>query len=231
MSVMHEYENRDQLAEALASGVAAVLAGAIAMRGEARLAVSGGSTPMRFFTRLSQAAIDWEKVTITLVDERFVDPDHERSNLRLVREALLRNKAAKAKLVPLTDGSVATVEKAAIEADHMIAMLGRLDAAILGMGNDGHTASFFPRGDRLEDALDPNCQHHVIAISAPGAGEPRLTLTLHYLLEAHFLALHIEGGEKLQTLDRARKDGSELAMPVRAVFRRAADRLQIFWAP
>ncbi|MEZ5799956.1 MAG: 6-phosphogluconolactonase [Nitratireductor sp.] len=231
MSAMHEYENRDQLADALASGVAAVLAGAIAMRGEARLAVSGGSTPMRFFRKLSQAAIDWEKVTITLVDERFVDPDHERSNLRLVREALLQDKAAKAKLVPLADGSSDSVEKAAARADHAIAMLGRLDAAILGMGNDGHTASFFPEGDRLEDALDPNCQHHVIAISAPGAGEPRLTLTLHYLLEAHFLALHIEGEEKLQTLDRARKDGSELAMPVRAVFRRAADRLQIFWAP
>lgn len=231
MSNVHHYGDRDQLADALASGVAAVLAGAIAMRGEARLAVSGGTTPLRFFRRLSQADIEWGKVTVTLVDERFVDPSSERSNLKLVRENLLQEKAAAAHLVPLTDGSHGKIEGAVASADHAIAMLGRLDAAVLGMGTDGHTASFFPAGDRLRDALDPKCPHHVLSMVAPGAGELRLTMTLHALLDAHFLALHIEGEEKLMTLAKAREAGAVEEMPVRAVLRSAGEKLQIFWAP
>ncbi|MCB1430195.1 MAG: 6-phosphogluconolactonase [Nitratireductor sp.] len=231
MSNVHHYGDRARLAEALATGVAAVLAGAIAMRGEARLAVSGGSTPVGFFRRLSQVDIEWSKVTVTLVDERFVDPTSERSNLRLVRENLLQEKASAAHMVPLTDGSLARIEEAVATADHAIAMLGRLDAAILGMGNDGHTASFFPSGDRLREALDPRCPHHVLSMIAPGAGEPRLTMTLHALLDAHFLALHIEGEEKSMTLEKARQAGPVEEMPVRAVLRGAGDKLQIFQAP
>ncbi|MEZ5871712.1 MAG: 6-phosphogluconolactonase [Nitratireductor sp.] len=231
MSNVHHYGDRDQLAEALASGIAAVLAGAIATRGEARLAVSGGTTPLRFFRRLSQADIEWGKVTVTLVDERFVDPESERSNLRLVRENLIRDKAAVAHVIPLTDGSHARIEDAVATADHAIAMLGRLDVAVLGMGNDGHTASFFPQGDRLQDALDPKCPHHVLSMVAPGAGEPRLTMTLHALLDAHFLALHIEGEEKSTALGEAGEAGAVEEMPVRAVLLGAGEKLQIFWAP
>lgn len=208
-----------------------MLSGAIVTRGEARLAVSGGSTPALFFGALSKLDLDWAKVTVTLVDERFVTEDSPRSNAALVKRALLRDRAAAARFLPLSGDVSAGLAACAERADHAIAMLGRLDAAILGMGNDGHTASFFPGGDRLADALDMNARRHVLAIEAPGAGEPRLTLTLKALLEARFIALHIEGAEKRETLDKALRAGSELDMPVRAVINRAGDRLQIFWAP
>lgn len=226
----HAYDSRAKLAEALAAGVAATLAGGIATRGSATLAVSGGSTPALFFEHLSRAEIDWERVTVTLVDERCVPPDHERSNFRLVREKLARNAASKARLVPLHDGSEALGE-AEEAAEDSIALLGPLDAAVLGMGADGHTASFFPGGDRLEEALDPASPRHVVSMRAPGAGEPRLTMTLRTLLQAHFLALHIEGEEKRAVLGRTRLDGPETEMPVRAVLRRGAGKLHIFWAP
>lgn len=226
----HAYGSREKLAEALATGVAATLAGGIATRGSATLAVSGGTTPALFFEHLSRADIDWERVTVTLVDERCVPHDHERSNFRLVREKLHRDRAAASRLLPLYPGHGSPSEAEA-SAEDAIALLGPLDAAVLGMGNDGHTASFFPGGDRLAVAIDPQDRRHVVSMVAPGAGEPRLTLTLRTLLQAHFIALHIEGEEKRATLGKTRLDGPESEMPVRAVLRRGAGKLHIFWVP
>ena len=227
----HSYESRKELAEALATGIGAVLAGGIATRGQARLAVSGGSTPKLFFETLSKTDLDWERVRVTLVDERFVAPDSDRSNAGMVQRLLLQNNAKAARFIPLCDGSEESADKAAETADHAIAMLGQLDAAVLGMGTDGHTASFFPGGDRLTEALDLATPHHVIPMQAEGAGEPRLTMTLHYLLEARFLALHVEGAEKRTVLEDAMFEGPHEEMPVRALIDQAGERLHTFWAP
>ncbi|MEC9343640.1 MAG: 6-phosphogluconolactonase [Pseudomonadota bacterium] len=226
----HEYATREQLAEALAAGVAAVLAGGIAERGSATLAVSGGSTPALFLAQLSRADLDWPSIMVTLVDERLVAPDHPRSNVGMVRRTLMQNRAAAAQLVPLVDETPDTAEAAADLANQRIAGIGGFDAVILGMGTDGHTASFFPGGDRLAQALDPTAEERIVTMQAPGAGEPRLTLTLPAILDAHFLALHIEGEEKKAVLERALEDGPAEAMPVRAVLRLAGTRLNLFWA-
>ena len=112
---------------------------------------------------------------------------------------------------------------------------GLTDAAgtpLLGMGADGHTASFFPNGDNLVAALNPQNPRAVSVIRAEGAGEPRVTLTLPRLVEARFLALHIEGTEKARVLSSAQQAGSELDLPIRAVLRAPREHpLQIFWAP
>ncbi|MBO6639280.1 MAG: 6-phosphogluconolactonase [Roseitalea sp.] len=227
----YDYDTRDQLAEALATGVAAKLAGGIATRGHASLAVSGGSTPRRFFEVLSQAELDWASVMVLLVDERLVPPDHERANARLVRRHLLQNRAAEARFVPYvvdahTPAECARLSQAAFAQDGH-----RLDACVLGMGTDGHTASFFPGGDRLADALDPNGSDTVLPIFAEGAGEPRLTLTLPPILDARFVALHIEGDDKRATLETALAGTDVDAMPVRAVLRQTATPVHVFWAP
>ncbi len=224
----HDYPDRIKLAEGLAAGVAAVLAGGIATRGNALLAISGGSTPALFFEHLSNADIDWRVVTVTLVDERCVPADNDRSNAGLVGRTLLRNHAMQARFLPLFD---ATAVDALASARKSMALAPEPDAVVLGMGGDGHTASFFPGGDHLAEALDTNSPHRVESMRAPGAGEPRLTLTLHYLLTARFLALHIEGDEKRAVLDQALADGPVVELPVRAVLRGAANRLNVFWAP
>jgi 6-phosphogluconolactonase len=224
------FENREKLAEALATGVAAVLAGGNATTGSAVLAVSGGNTPARFFERLSKADIDWKRVTVILVDERFVPPSHERSNAGMVAKTLLQDRAAAAKFVPMvTKASDFASNLAALE--KAIALVGPIDACILGMGTDGHTASFFPGGDHLSEAIDRNGEHQVISMNAPGAGERRLTLTLPRILDSHFIALHIEGLEKKSVYENALRDGPAEDLPVRTVLRAAKDRLQIFWAP
>jgi 6-phosphogluconolactonase len=227
----HDYGSREQLAAGLAAGIAAVLAGAIATRGAALLVVSGGTTPRRFLQSLSAVELDWARVTVLPADERLVALRSERSNHRMILENLLHGPAAAADLQPLSPGDATTPAEAETLARTDLAGLGRPDAAVLGMGLDGHFASIFPGGDKLAEALDPDCPHRVMAMAAPGAAEPRLTLTLRYLLEAEFLALHIEGADKLATLERAQAGGPVADMPVRALIGAAGSRLHLFHAP
>lgn len=232
MVKQHRYDTREALAEGLATGIAAVLAGGLATRGHASLAVSGGSTPKRLFQILSNAAIDWSLVTVLLVDERYVPEDHERSNARLVRENLLQGRAAAAALEAYFEPGLDASGAAARIAPRLATLPRPIDVAVLGMGTDGHTASFFPGADKLAEALDPSGAEPIIAIEAPGAGEPRLTLTLRMLAHAHFLALHIEGEEKQAVLTRALETGPVEELPVRAVLNAVRDEpLQVFWAP
>jgi 6-phosphogluconolactonase len=225
----HEFASREELAGALASVVADLLRAAIEKRGTALLAVSGGNTPTLFFSELSQQELDWDSVTVTLVDERFVSEGSPRSNARLVRENLLQGKAAAARFAGLfLDAS--TVKDAAESAGKRLSRLSLpLDAVILGMGTDGHTASFFPDAGNLESLLDLSAEAIVAPVRAASGGEPRLTLTLARILEAGFVALHIEGAEKRSVLEAALGGGAHL--PVGVVLERAPQPVQVFWAP
>ena len=212
------FATKQELAVALASDVAASLSTAITDRGHAQLALSGGSTPKHFFHELAHIRIDWSRVTITLVDERCVPVTDERSNARLVREHLLRLKAASAKFVQLYGGH-----------GHP-EVLGPFDVAVLGMGTDGHTASFFPGGDNLVEALDVLTTKRIVTMTAPGAAEKRLTFTLPILLDSHFVVLHIEGEDKKKALAEAEKPGPVKDMPIRA-FLRAREPIILYWCP
>ncbi|MFC3072459.1 6-phosphogluconolactonase [Shinella pollutisoli] len=228
---LHEFADGAALAEALADRVADVLAEAVAQRGAASIAVSGGSTPKLFFRALSSRNIDWPRVTVTLVDERFVPADNPRSNHLLVAENLLQGKAAAARFVPLYR-EAGSAEAAAELASAETAAIGRpFDVVVLGMGTDGHTASFFPGGSRLAEAISAETPRGVITMEAEGAGETRLTLTFASLRDARLLVLHIEGQGKKDVLAAAQADGPETDMPVRAVLRRAQTPVDIYWAP
>ena len=226
-----EYPDREALAEGLADKVAEALRTAIAGGGAATLAVSGGSTPKLFFHALSKKALDWEQVVVTLVDERWTPETEERSNARLVKEHLLWNEAAAAVFTPLYVDASAP-EGALGEVQERVAGLpAPITVAVLGMGEDGHTASFFPGGDRLEDALDPGGKALVLPMRAKGADEPRVTLTLPVLLAATKLFLHIEGPKKREVLDEVLSGDDALAMPIRAVVAHAREPLEVVWAP
>lgn len=227
----HDQKDSAALATALADAVAADLKTGIAERGAASLAVSGGSTPARFFAALAQRAdVDWSKVSVTLVDERWVDGNSDRSNARLVKSKLLQGAAATARFVPLYAGEDEPNQRLIEQTCKMqVSMPHPFDAVILGMGNDGHTASFFPDGDALHQALSE--EGPALAIRAPGAGEPRVTLTLPHLLATRSLYLHIEGAQKAQTLATALGDGPVAEMPVRAVLRQTEKPVNIYWCP
>jgi len=221
-----EFADPQALAQALADATADDLRGAIAERGRAALALSGGATPRAFLRTLAQRELDWSRVTITLADERWVASDDARSNERLLRETLFAGAAASARFVPLhRDAPTPEAASPAVDAD--IARIGLpFDAVVLGMGLDGHTASLFPDGDRLATALDARSTSYVSPMRSPTAGEPRMTLTLPALVATRHLYLHIEGIDK-----RRRYESLDANAPLGAVLGAATTPVDIYWSP
>ncbi|WP_225766397.1 6-phosphogluconolactonase [Inquilinus sp. Marseille-Q2685] len=227
----HDFPTKEALADALAGHVADALTARLSRSGRAALAVSGGRTPTRFFEALSKKPVEWTRIDVTLVDERWVGEDSDRSNAALVRAHLLQGPAAAAGFVPL-HVDVPTPEDGLAQVTARIAALPLpFAAAVLGMGDDGHTASFFPGGDRLARAMDPAPGQLLETMRAPAAGEPRITLTLPVLLAAETLCLHIEGAGKQRVLEAALVCGPAEAMPIRAVLTRSERPVEIFWCP
>ncbi|HLM54005.1 MAG TPA: 6-phosphogluconolactonase [Pseudoxanthomonas sp.] len=227
---LHEFLDSASLAQALASAVAADLRTALAARGRAVLAVSGGNTPKAFMQALSRQPLDWAGVTVTLVDERWVPESSGRSNAALVRANLLQGPASAARFLPLFRD---TAEPAAAVSDvaRSLAETLPLDVAVLGMGEDGHTASFFPGGDHLRQALDPDGDAPLATMRAPGADEARITLTLPVLVSAARLYLHVEGQAKRKVLERAvSAPPDRWVLPIARVLRHAPAAVATYWS-
>ena len=221
------------LAEALAGAVAGDLRAGIAMRAHATLVLSGGTTPRRFLEALAREPLGWAQVTITLADERWVPPDHARSNERLVRDNLLHGEAGAATFIALYTPDAPDPESGIVEiAANLAAVASPFDVVVLGMGGDGHCASLFPGGDRLREALQPDSSVRVLPMRAPAADEPRITLTLPALACSRAMYLHIEGVEKKNVLEHALSGAvpAEQA-PVAAVLAHSAATPRVFYCP
>lgn len=219
----------EALAESLAEQVSLWLRQALEARGRASLAVSGGSTPKLFFQALSQASLDWSRVSVTLADERWVPTDHNDSNERLVREQLLQNNAAKARFIGLKQPGAAAGDGQEACEQALAALPWPLDVLILGMGNDGHTASLFPEAPELDQALARDNPRRCIAIHPPAVPQARISLTRSALTQARQTVLHLRGEAKLDTLKQALGNlGAVSEMPIRAFLK---PRLRVYWSP
>lgn len=234
---LHErlFDDGEQLAQALAKQVAADLRGALARHGEASIALSGGNTPKRFFQALSTQTLDWARVTVLPIDERWLPPEHPRSNERLLRENLLQHNAAVARLLPLYRPTE-TPEMALMPVLTKIANEGLpLDVAVLGMGDDGHVASLFPdlgydNPALREIGLQPRGRAPVMSVRTAAMPEPRMTLTLSAIFTAPALYLHIEGDKKRAVLDGAQRD-PRCVLPIRSVLSGAPVTPTLYWSP
>lgn len=215
-------------ARGLAAQVAEQLRAALAERGHALLAVSGGRSPVAFLEALSGEALDWSRVSVTLADERWVPESHPDSNAGLVRRHLLKGAAANALFCGLYHAAASLDEAAAI-ADRQIGELPLpIDVLVLGMGDDGHTASLFPASPRLPEALDPASARRCLPAWAPSVPRQRLTLSRALLAASRVQLLAIQGDGKLATLKAALAADDEQRMPVRAFLRAP---LSIHWCP
>lgn len=231
MHKLTEFTARNDLDNELAKVVSDILAKAIIENGKASIAVSGGSTPKGFFSVLSKSDIDWSKVTITLADERWVPIGSEASNTRLVHENLLQNKAQKAKFFHLKQGDELTDETLADLNMAARKTLLPLDVLILGMGEDGHTASLFPCSDEIASGLDKKNDAVLMKVQPKTAPNQRISFTFASLITSKNIFLHSCGEGKKTVLTQALNGDDPFEMPIRAFLQHPSLNTQIFWAP
>jgi len=225
------YADMETLSRELAAGIAVNLTAAIGARGLASLVVSGGRSPVRLFEILRTQPLDWDRVCVALADERWVGPDDPASNERLVREVLLKDRAASARFLGLKNGAP-TPDLGAVSAWETFARVPRpFDVVVLGMGDDGHTASLFPGSPNLPRALNPAAAAGCVGMWAPVAPQARLSLNLTALLDSRRIVVLISGESKWRTFTAACAPGPVEDMPIRAVLRQSRTPVDVLWSP
>lgn len=220
-----DYPDRDALMLAVADALVGDLRLALSMSDRATLSVPGGTTPGPVFDLLSAVDLDWDRVDVVLNDERWVPESSSRSNMALLRERLVRNRAAAANLVPLY-APTETPEQGLPQLIKEIEGALPVDVLLLGMGGDMHTASLFPGADQLELALSDDAPT-LVAMRAPGAPEPRITLSAPVLKKADAIHVLIAGSEKSDALELAGKTPHVVDAPIKCVL----DHATVHWAP
>ncbi len=219
-----EYPDREMMMIEVANELAGQL-GAVLRQGDAALfVVPGGTTPGPIFDSISGVDLHWDRVHVMLSDERWVPESSERSNTRLLRDRLLVDRAATAKLLPLY-ADAATPEERIEELSAGIEPHLPIDVLLLGMGADMHTASLFPGADRLAEAMADDAPI-LVPMRAPGAPEPRVTLSAPVLAGAIQKHVVITGKEKRDALRTARNLGDPMQAPIAAVLSGAT----VHWA-
>lgn len=226
---LKQFENTSALDMSLADEVSDRLRKSIQDQGQASLVLSGGRTPMGFFHQLSQQVLDWSKVTVTLADERWVNNDHNDSNEKLVKENLLINEAYSAKFLSLKNSAeTAVAGEAELEAE--LSKYGQFTVVILGMGDDGHTASLFPSAEALPAGLALDSGRSCIAVTPTAAPHERISMTLPRLLNTERLIVHISGQNKQKVLEQANAGDNVEELPIRAILQQTQVPATVFWA-
>lgn len=231
--VRRDFESREIMAEDLAEAVASRLRQGIEARGRAFLSVGGGRFPKPFFRKLSLKSVPWENVSVVLGDERWVSPDDDASNEKLVRENLLSGGASAAQLIGLktTHGEP---ESGMPEIEARLKCLPELlDVTVVGMGEDGHTASLFPSAQphELTQALTPAAGEQAALMNPSVSDVARISLTLPRLKASRWIVIAAPGEGKLKTYEEAIKGDDIRAMPVRALLRQDDVPVEFWWAP
>ena len=228
------FDSKEALTQALSSSLEKRLVKGIETDGRAVLMVSGGSSPAPAYKHLSNLALDWENIDVAMVDERWVDATHDKSNEAFIKNTLLQNYGAKANFITMKN-EAATAQLGSDACEKAYQSLNRpFDITILGMGPDGHTASLFPHAQGLEHGLESNnlvCAINAIESDVTGKITERMTLTLNAIAQSKVVKLLISGDEKLAVYKAAKAGGDVKDMPLRAVLNHPEINVEVYWAP
>ena len=235
MTLLQSLPDKSAWAEACAARLTEALATGIADTGKAVFAGAGGSTPAPIYAQLAEADLDWSRVVVTLVDERYVPETSPASNAALLKRTLLAGRAGAARFVPLYSPAVTVDRAAALAAEALRREGGRLDAVLLGMGEDGHICSMFPHSPTLKSLLTPGGRPAVLGVppGRDGAAPPqeRLSINLPCLAEAGRVVLALSGAAKRAVFEREAA-GDPALQPIAALIaaRTAAGAgLDVLW--
>ncbi len=228
----HFFASDQALAAGLAAAVAGQLSEALAARSKASLVVSGGRTPADFLSALSEHPLDWSAVSVAPTDDRWVGIHHADSNEAMLRRQLLRGAAAKASLHGLCDDALPPEPDGERHAEAVLKNFPMpLDVVVLGMGDDGHTASLFPEAPQLAQALDLHSGRRCMMIDPVTAPHRRISLTLPALLQSLQIKLLIRGDSKLTVYRRALSSGPTMEMPISFILHQQQVPVHVYWSP
>jgi 6-phosphogluconolactonase len=227
-----DYDDADELADAVAGDVGFILDSAIEARGAALIAVPGGTTPVAALTKLAAQKRDWKRVTIIPTDDRLVPMGDPLSNVTMIAKLFLPKGA---RVVPLTSEKAPDYKAAGRSADALLADLGwPPDLVWLGVGADGHTASIFP-GDDFDEALNGPRERRALGVRPAElpkeAPVDRITLSRAAIVSARTLILTITGDAKRELVEQAIEQGASSATPIGRVLADCELPVDIHWAP
>ncbi len=226
-----EASSPEQLAQDLANAVSANLAETLDNHDRGSLLLSGGSTPLPFLKQLAKADIEWSRIDVTLVDERWVPDSDNDSNARFLREHFFVEKAADA-----TFYSLYRDKEPALALPEVVTSLQPLtrpySVVVLGMGGDGHTASLFPDTEGLGEALDLDSSATLAVMAPKSVPQVRISFTRAALLQSRYRYLHITGEQKRNVLETAlAQDSEDDRLPIASFFEKHLPPISVYWAP
>jgi 6-phosphogluconolactonase len=199
---IEKFKNLDILEHSLVKKIVICISDAITTYGDARILLSGGSTPTNLYSLLAKEKIEWGKVKVGLVDERFVEQKSKYSNEKKINNSLIKNHAKNAILFPMVsciDDEFLNLKKVR---SNYSCFIERTDFTLLGMGNDGHTASIFPN-DKESDRLINSKNIGVFTTKAPTYPYNRITCSNEFLLKSNAIILFITGKDKFKVLKKS----------------------------
>lgn len=224
-----QFESREQASIAAAGRIVELLQRRLESQGAASLVVSGGTTPVRCFEELSRVDLDWSRVGVLASDERWVSPDCEDSNEKLIRDTLLVDRAAEADLLGFFASGTSAAERCA-ELDREIRLVQfPFACALLGMGTDGHFASLFPDAENLDEGLDPESDRLCLPVETEASPYTRISLTLAALSRSDEVVLLLFGDDKRIVYEKAKAGNARY--PITRLFRQKRAPVNTYWAP
>jgi 6-phosphogluconolactonase len=218
----HFFEYEDEQINNLINNLTIIINRILQSKNKVVLAVSGGKSPIKLFKSLSTRNLDWSKIVITLVDERIVDIADKNSNQALVKNYLLVNNAKNAEFIGLVNLNL-TIPQMLIQAEH----IPNIDIAILGMGEDGHTASIFPDCAELETALDDKYMYKYIVTTPANNPFIRIGLSLQAIKQIPYKFIAIIGNNKINVLEKSLNE-KNIAHPISYLLHAENQHIQIF---
>ena len=223
------FDSREAAAIAAAERIARALERRLDAQGEASVVVSGGTSPAGVFAHLAGISLAWPDVRVILSDERWVPPDHEDSNEKLVRETLLRGEAQGANLLPVYEPGVTIEERCSALNDEIRQAPFPFACALLGMGDDGHFASLFPDAGNLDEGLDVDSKELCIPVHTAASPHPRVSLTLSALSRGDEILLLMFGDSKREVYEATKQAAN--GFPVSHLLRQKRAPVFVYWAP